>query len=251
VNGKQEILKMSEEMANWPEWLLESYGTLPLPSLHDFILSQEKLSVEIKKQNREIKSSGDQLHALSKQVTEALAKLPTEVPDDGWEGCEELLRELLGEDGDDDADDEDSAESEASVLSAEAAIAQQLLMQAMDSLFHLFNGIDSGNQKILKTLPKIAGVWSPKKPEWRTYIEEVLEGYLDGIVGMRQKLAAQMADLGIELLSPTIGSHFDPMVCRAVERTPGDNKGAIAQLIRYGYKINGKIVRFADVAIYQ
>lgn len=236
---------MDEEIAHWPDWLLESYGKLPLPSLHDFILSQEKISVELRKQNRELKKSNDQLKELSQELTANMSALQQKANDESWEGCEELLRELLNEEDEETCDEGEENEPQG----ANEAIAQQLMMQAMDSLFYLFNGIDSGNEKILSLLPKEA-LFLPKKGyNWRLRVQEILEGYLTGVKGLRQKLTAQMADLNIEVIAPLVDAHFDPMQHRAVERVDTGIKGHIAELIRYGYKIKGKIVRYADVAI--
>jgi molecular chaperone GrpE (heat shock protein) len=52
----------------WPNELLQSYKDLPLPTLYEFAVAKEKLSLEIRKQNKEIKQLSDIIKELTNQV---------------------------------------------------------------------------------------------------------------------------------------------------------------------------------------
>ncbi|MBA3602850.1 MAG: nucleotide exchange factor GrpE [Parachlamydiaceae bacterium] len=251
---------MSENI-NLPEELQEKYDNLSLPSLYDYLLTQEKLSVEIRKQNQEVKALREQCKELKVLVSDSFDELNSRLDEndqlselqrpqhsDEFNGNDKLKEDLNEEEDFENEDEEDVSE----VISPEEVIrAQQLLMHAMDSLFNLYQGIAKGNEKILETLPSKEGFWRSHKPLWRSYVEEALSGYEEGVNAMRQKLVAQMADLDVSLINPGLGTIFDPVECRAIETVQGGPKGRIAQVIRFGYKIKGKIARCADVAIYK
>src|ERR1700722_2342441 len=52
----------------WPDWLLERYGQLSLPSLYDFLLSQEKLACEIRKKNKKVAKHSELIYNLSHKL---------------------------------------------------------------------------------------------------------------------------------------------------------------------------------------
>jgi len=63
-------------LGTWTAETLAAYQDLELPSLHDFLVTQEKLAAEIRRQNREIR-------ALAERVEESSAPPPVIAPKSG------------------------------------------------------------------------------------------------------------------------------------------------------------------------
>jgi hypothetical protein len=234
-----------KENINWPNWLLEKYAELPLPSLYDFILSQEKLAAEIRKQNRELRVQSEMIKDLPSQVENSLQKLQAST-----EKFDELNEEdeaTLDEEDEKTLDEEDQSQK----IPIEVYEIQSLLMFGMDAIFNLLNGMEKSQEQILTVVPEKIGFLIRKKPEWRCYLEEALKGYAQGIDTVRQKMLGHLADAQIEIISPSSGDVFDPSSHRALEAIKGGKRGCIAYSIRYGYKVHNQILRFADVSVYQ
>ncbi len=235
-----------EKNIGWPDWLLEKYESLPLPSLYDFILSQEKLAAEIRKQNRELKANTETLQEMTETMEQFSQKLQ-EV-----EECIHPEKDGLVHDQDEDEPFTGHAKNSYSDAPPEPKLKEtyNLIIHAADALVNMLNGIERSKEEILKIVPETTGFLVKRKPEWRLFLEKALDGCTEGINAMRQKFLSQLADLGIELICPHCGSEFDPRLHRAVETVSGDKNGCIAKVIRYGYKMGDEIIRFADVSIY-
>ncbi len=238
---------LNERESNWPDWMLERYGSLSLPSLYDFVLSQEKLAVEIRKQNRELRVHSESIEELSTKFDTLLDSLEQETTVDPEEDFEEEDEPVDLDDLEDDLEDEPLSSMD-SIRSREV---ETLLMHSMDALFNMLNGLNKSKVKILAILPEKEGFLGLRKPQWRAVLEDILDGYVSGVEVVRQKLTSQLADLQIELLCPLAGDPFDPIHHRAVETEKGEKSGCIAQVIRYGYKRQDCIIRFADVSVYR
>jgi molecular chaperone GrpE (heat shock protein) len=232
-NEKKTLLEPS-----WPSGLLEKYHALPLPNMHDIVLSQEKLAAEIRKQNKELKNNNETIKQLSTQVEDMRIHI---------QNSEDTYADKLSENEGFEKDCID--ENNASNL-LPAPILQQILMQAMDAQFTLLTALEKSREHILSIVPEKTGFWRYKKPEWRRILENILDGYTQGIATARQKLLAQLADAEIELICPISGNPFDPRIHRAVERMEGEAAGCIAEVIRYGYMSRGRVLRYADVSVY-
>lgn len=238
------------EQINWPDELLEKYGQLGLPSLYDYIITQEKLAYEIRRQNQEIKGCSNSLKEITEMHTEVIERL------DSIEGALLANQETNDRTSDfedysssDESGDEDQS---APTLepSREVCDAQKVLMQSMDGILNLFNGFQTSNKKILEIVPLTTGYIFAKKPQWRCNLETALEANLEGVKTIQQKLLSQLADVGIEIINPKLGSQFNPSLHRAIESIENAGpKGCIAKVIRYGYKTETTILRFSDVAI--
>jgi molecular chaperone GrpE (heat shock protein) len=216
----------------WPSWLIEQYGKLPLPSLYDFILSQEKLGVEIRKQNKELHNHSTHLRDLKDQLQSMNQLISLLAASD--EQNEECKRKPNEE------------EDPGSPLSAETSI----LMEAMDSIFHLSQATESISQQILDMIPDSLSFWTRRKPSWRLKLEEIIQGYSKGLDLTRQKLTHQLTDLHIHIIAPLVGDSFNPEIHRAQECISGGSSHCIAKIIRYGYRYKHSMLRPADVVIY-
>lgn len=223
-----------DQQGEWPEWLLESYGKLPLPSLYDYLLSQEKLATEIRKQNKELRINSENLSHVQNGMSDVLTQLK-EIAD-----LQENL-EVIHREGDEERDEIDPSIQQV----------QQVLMGVMDALFHLLEATARSNQILLNAIPEFTGFWKKSKPNWRTQTEQILEGYYSGIELIRNKALSSLIDSGISVIIPQVGAPFDPTIHRAVEQMIGGKSRHIAKFIRYGYQRRDMIIRYADVAVYQ
>lgn len=220
-----------DQQEGWTESLLERYGKLPLPSLYDYLLSQEKLAAEIRKQNKEQRINSEALNKIKSSIDEILIQF--EGMPDFQDALEAIHRES-------------NEEGENPLMKQ----MQQILMGMMDALFHLLQVTMHSNQTLLNIIPEFTGFWKKSKPDWRTQVEQILESYYSGIEFIRDKALSALADSGISVIIPEIGVPFDPMIQRAVEQVSGGEARHIAKIIRYGYRRRDEIIRYADVTVY-
>lgn len=68
---------------------------------------------------------------------------------------------------------------------------------------------------------------------------------------LRRKFEAQLATLGVEEITTTVGEKFsyDFHNAIAAEKVEGKESGTIAQVWQKGYKMNGKVIRPASVTV--
>jgi Molecular chaperone GrpE (heat shock protein) len=199
------------------------YDKISIPSLYDFILSQEKLAMEIRKQNKE-------LHNLSTQIER------------NHHSIEDLFSSLESPEVEEKIDQEPKENNLSSEISA--------LMQAMDLFFHLFQAEMLNSEQLLKIIPDSCSFWSRKKPKWRLTFEETVKGYSSGVQMIQEKFSQLLENVGIQLIAPELGDPFEAANHRVVERCFGEEAYTIAKLVRLGYEKNHVILRPAEVIIY-
>lgn len=219
-----------DQQEEWSEELLESYGKLSLPSLYDYLLSQEKLAAEIRRQNKELRANSSVLNSLQDNMGEVLEQLQEVI------NAQENLK---------------TAPRRENEIDSSVKQMQQVLIGMMDALFNLFEASNHFNQTLLHTIPELTGFWKKSKPQWRTQTEQILASYYLGIELIRDKALSALVDSGISVIIPLIGTPFNPNVQRAVEQVGGGKSRCIAKLIRYGYQRRDEIIRYADVVVYQ
>lgn len=72
----------------------------------------------------------------------------------------------------------------------------------------------------------------------------------DGLQLIIDKLKTVLKNNGLEELE-IIGTDFDPVQAEVVEVVPGDKDHKVVEIRTKGYKLNGKIIRPAKVAVSQ
>jgi molecular chaperone GrpE (heat shock protein) len=195
----------------WPDELVRSYKDLPLPTLYDFALSGEKVSMEIKKQNKEIK-------ALSTTIEKALQNLselstPKEQPNE------------------------------------ERKAYEQIMIASFDAIVQLRQQVEKSSAAVPRSLSFKRGRFRKKQKEQAKKVEETLDAYLEGLYLLEEKFLSSLADLGLEPIAPKQGDFFSPDEHRAVLKTGSGVPGTIHQTVRYGYRNVNRIIRYADVII--
>lgn len=194
--------------------------SLSLPSLYDFIVSQEKLAVEIRKQNKEVRSlSQECLH-----MKEWLQEVHSSLMSLGKQEEEEPIPVVVDE-------------------------TVEILMETMDGVWNLLKGSRETLQAILSVVPQKIRFWKRRPSDWRLRLEEILEGYRGGIEAFQQKAALALAQVGISLISPEEGDLFDPQLHRAIKVIEPGRKRTVVEVVRLGYLKEAEILRYAEVII--
>jgi molecular chaperone GrpE len=78
-----------------------------------------------------------------------------------------------------------------------------------------------------------------------------LDGWVNGIELILQKLTTQMKNQGVERMDIQPGDEFDPNVHEAItqEEHPDYKEGQIIEVVQPGYKISDRIIRPAMVRV--
>jgi hypothetical protein len=196
--------------------LSDKYESLRIPSLFDFLLSQEKLAAEIRRQNKEIRSLTDGMKQIKEQIEEI--------------GMEEQPLFVPQEKGITDKD------------------ARQILMQALDGIWNLFKAGEKAFDSIVSVVPKKRFFYFGT-PAWRSHVETVLCGFSSGLQALDAKIRNSLAEMDIHVIAPERGDLFNPVYHRAIENTAKEPKGEIQEVIQYGYLLGDVVIRYAEVSI--
>jgi molecular chaperone GrpE len=83
--------------------------------------------------------------------------------------------------------------------------------------------------------------------------EEKKNGWVEGIKHIVSQFKNILENIGVEEIK-TVGEKFDPNTMEAVERGETDDEkkdGMVARELSTGYKLKGKVIRAARVAVYK
>ena len=113
--------------------------------------------------------------------------------------------------------------------------ASRSYQDAMSSVLKLFLTVSDDLERAIKN-----------KPE-----EDQLDGWVNGIKLIDQKLVNQMKNLGVERLAVEPGEVFDPNIHEAItqEEHPDYEEGQIIDVVQPGYKISDRVIRPAMVRV--
>ena len=82
---------------------------------------------------------------------------------------------------------------------------------------------------------------------------ELDEKTKNGVMLIKRQFVETLAAIKVEEIDPSDGV-FDPTTAEAIATLPTEDKdldGKIAQVYKKGYKLNGKILRYAQVVVYK
>lgn len=245
----KEVLKNPQD--SWNEELLEKYGQLQLPSLYDYLLTQEKLAVEIRRQNKELQATRENLLQMHNSVVEIKEWIESNAASQ-QEELEALQQQqqYWSDEGEGSDDEVGELQEVREQVSLERAELQQVFMQTMDAVLNLLEATMGTSEQINKLVPEGRSLWNPLKPAWRHQLESTLSGYEEGVLLIKDKLLTALSDADIEVIIPEIDGPFNPQLHRAIEKVQGGRKSTIAKVIRYGYCKGEEVLRSADVVLY-
>lgn len=227
---------MSEEITTehtQAESLQKKYKELVIPSPYDYLLVQEKLAAEIRKQNRELKTHFEVLKQMQANLNE-MSESSQKISDQFEAFC--------------DASDDDNTHNKSY---CDETSTEDIVIQALDSIVHLVTATEETTKKLLSLLPTSTSFWRRSPPPWRCRVEELLDSYTVGVDTIQEKLLSLLDEIGIEPIIPEINSPFLPHLYRAVEQVSGGPSNCISKVLRYGIKKSGTTMRFADVVVFK
>jgi molecular chaperone GrpE (heat shock protein) len=243
----------NDPTAQWPEEVRQAYEHLKVPSLYDVLLANEKLSLEMRRQDRELKAVVEGMQGISSQLNALL-----EIASEEWEEYEG--NEGEGEDVQRgksifiEYPQEDLTDLEVELLKDKQAAlekqAQDVLIETHDAMLELSRMVKQMTQQLLTLLPKKEGI-IPREPSWYRATEALVQGVVEGMDRSRYQLLARLEEVHIEVIDPKPGDAVDESQHHILEHISGEKVGTIAQVIRVGYRQDNHMLRPAEVTVYQ
>jgi len=243
----------NDPSASWPEEVKKAYEQLKVPTLYDFILTNEKLGLEIRKQNRDVKSVEEEVQKISAQMNSIIELLSEE-----WELLEEgegtpseegEFLEVTGET----EPPLDLTDLEIKLLTEKQDEVQRKMTSALiettDQMTALAKGMERFTKQLMDLLPKKEGLLA-RAPAWRRKVDELVQPFAHQIELVRHQLIERLESIDIHLIIPQPGDPFVSQKHRVLEKVAGGPSGTIARLVRPGYLHENQILRLAEVVVY-
>lgn len=240
----------NDPSADWPEDVRQAYANLKIPSLYDSVIANEKLSLEIRRQDRELKTIVEGVQQLSMQMETLLKVIEDERNEEELERfAVETTYEGAGVSHQRELTDlEIELLEENQIFFKEQS--QGLLIDTHDEMRELWRMTKQSIQHILNLIPKTEGI-IPHEPVWHSVTEQMLQNIVESIEKSRYQLLARLEQFNIKMIEPQIGEMVNPSLHYIVDRLSGGEPGAIARVVRVGYMQDQEILRFAEVTVYQ
>ncbi|MFT4554258.1 MAG: molecular chaperone GrpE (heat shock protein) [Chlamydiales bacterium] len=223
------LIDSSSDEAPFPEEIQSAYEEIKVPDAYEMLLAYEKLSVEIKRQNKELRRVGEalgEIHDHCFQENESDSSFAEEAVD-----MQALLEERLRREYDD-----------------ELKKKERVLLGMMDSIRNLLLNVEASKEKILSCLPRGRQIFFDPLPLQKELLATT-QSFSSGVRIIYDKALTGLADYGIDMIEPLEGETFSVMEHRAIERVEGKNDGNIARVVSVGYRKAGDLIRSADVVV--
>jgi len=116
------------------------------------------------------------------------------------------------------------------VLREQTALVERATERLIEDLLPVLDSFDGA-------LGSVAATDSPEADKVR-----------DGVVGIRTQLVTVLEKAGLERIDAT-GAEFDPNEHEAVLQDDGDGEPHVAEILRMGYRLKGRVLRPAMVRV--
>lgn len=232
----------NDPTSQWPAEVKDAYDHLKVPSLYDCVLTNEKLSFEVRKQNKDLKTMTESLQLLSAQLNSFMAMIE---------------EEFIEYEEDEDEEDEGFPSEKQMLASVQMALIEhskteeagrEILMDSMDDLVDLSRMVKQLVSQLLSILPQQET--SPSIPAWFSLAEGFMHSLIEQVDNVRYKAKSGLEKWHIQVIDPQLGEPFTNQKHRIVEHISGGKPGTIARVVRVGYRQDTSILRFADVIVY-
>lgn len=70
----------------------------------------------------------------------------------------------------------------------------------------------------------------------------------EGLKAVKERLTLVLQEVGLEEIS-VLNKEFDPQVAEAIEVLEGKKENMVVEVVRKGYRLNGKVVQVAQVKV--
>lgn len=253
----------NDDFKKWPADVLKLYGELPLPSLYDFILANEKLSVEVRRQGKDLHKMIGAIVSLREEIKTFDRHLQMPVI-----GAEEEDKPELSLQEDFSSTEKVLGNEKSSALAQEGfypAWEVDMMRQASKieerqweeiyiAMLEVMHQTLDENETTYNNLGEILKK-SELNPATDAAVEQVLERHRSKLQSIRDQMRAHLKDIDLEPIVPIVGELYNEDVHRVVESIPAikhgkQKKHTIARIIRIGYRRRSELVRHADVCVY-
>jgi len=212
-----------------------AYEEIVVPNTYEVLLAYEKLSVEIKKQNKELRLVGETLGEIYENLFSEEESIcdseEEEEEEDSFDDMEELIEERLRRKYD-----------------KELEKNERILLSMMDSIRNLLLNVEESKKKILSCLPTGRQFFFNPLPLQKELLEAT-NSFNSGVKIIYDKALSGLADYGIDMIEPKEGDMFSALEHRAIERVEGRRGGRINRVVSVGYRKAGSLLRNADVVV--
>jgi len=205
---------MTPNNSAWTSELLEAYHNLPIPTLYEFALAGEKVSVELRKQREEIQKTEQAISMLSSELREVRERSYTDL---------EFIKQKKR--------------------------FQHVLMDVYDMILLLKEQAKKSLGAFSEERRFKSGKIHKKQMERMEQQTLTLNSFEEGVCLIEEKFLTLLQDVELEPFAPVSGDSFAPKEHRAVARKKGTPPGTVQKTVRTGYKTHNEIVRYADVII--
>lgn len=239
----------------WPEEIKQAYEQMKIPSLYDCVLANEKMSVELRKQNRDVKAAVEGMQKIATvldNIMEMISEEWDELDEEGEVIVEDIPSELSAGPNGIVEDYDNLTELEVQLLADKQLYMEQTngtLMETMDSIFELTLFARQMSQQLFATLPEKEG-FLRQQPSWRPMAEEIVNSFISHLDHHRNRFQARLADMQIHVLEPQPGEKFDKARHLKLEEVSGGETDTIAQVIKVGYLYDKSVLRQAEVIVF-
>ena len=184
---------------------------IKLPTLYDFFLSQEKISYEIRRQNKE-------LNLLKESVENLYCLFEIEKN----KNCE---------------------------IEKESKIEMDLdyIFDFINSFKLGFSSFDWLKNRLLEEFSKNSGFFKKKKN--LRNVEQMLQSFEEGLDILYKKLILHLNEYDITVIEPKIGDKFSPSLHKAIQVIDQGKEEKIEKVISCGFLKKDKVLVFSNVII--
>lgn len=252
----------SSAFKNWPEEVASIYGSLPMPSLHEFVLANEKFAAEMRRH-------GKDLHKMSHSIIELKEVVQTLEQHFNAEAIDFSQSSTSEESDDTDplssqtqhSENEEGGNSayypawEVNMMRQATKIEErqweEVFIAMLEITLQTMNDQKELQNNVLEILEPVKNAKSA-----RTATTHLFSLHQNKVQSIKDQMMANLKDIDIEPIIPEIDDLYDEDFHRVIESIGSEKgikhkKNTVARIIRIGYKRHGELVRQADVCVYE
>jgi molecular chaperone GrpE (heat shock protein) len=251
-------IEPNDPSENWPEEVKKAYQHLEVPSLYDCVLANEKMSLEVRKQNREVKNAVEGMQKIATVLDQLMEIISEEWVEADDEDSDQFTRperrnNIIEVPAHESIEGyENLSELEIQLLTDKQMFQDQthaILIETMDSIYDLTSLSQQMNQQLFSVLPDKIGLFR-QSPSWHPLAEEIVQSYITHVNHHKNRLQARLEDMHIFVIEPRPGDLFDKTLHINLEEVSGGETGVIAHVIRLGYRHEKDVLRQAEVSVF-
>lgn len=251
---------------NWPEEIATVYGQLPMPSLYEFVLANEKFASEMRRHGRELHKIAHAIVELKEMIQNLEQNLQFGVVDlsDSTmtdDSQEEELPLSASRSSDPESDNEGSEPNayypawEVDMMRQATKLEQrqweEIYVATIEVILQTMSDQKELQNKVLELLEPVKSAKTAT-----TATSHLFSLHEQKTNSIRDQMMAHLKDIDIELIIPSIGELYNEDFHRVIESVTSPKgsrlkRNTVARIVRIGYKRHGELVRQADVCVYE